>query len=108
MTRYNAEGVNCYYEYFAPSVAFKEDLTTFFYQHPLYCPGRASPIKESLAREELGRNDPRMVQLGKIATGCTYFYDKKYSQRFWQEWFDDPGTCRPPALVHPVKGDFFN
>lgn len=66
------KGINCYYEYFAPSVAYARNLTTFFYQHPLYCPGRNSPSdRHSLKPEERGRNDPRLVQIDKVAVGCT-------------------------------------
>ncbi|KAF3927253.1 hypothetical protein ABW20_dc0108364 [Dactylellina cionopaga] len=72
MDKHNSEGFNCYYEYFAPTIAYQEDLTMFFYQHPLYCPNRESPSgRNSLNSTELGKNDPRRVQFNKVAAGCT-------------------------------------
>ncbi|KAK6352547.1 hypothetical protein TWF730_009371 [Orbilia blumenaviensis] len=111
MNEYNEKGVNCYYEYFAPTVAYKESLTTFYYQHPLYCPRNSPSGRHSLELEELGKNDPRTVQYSKAATGCTYFFVNPHSQKFWQEWYDarkTPSACWPTALVHPIKGEFFN
>ncbi|KAF3924934.1 hypothetical protein ABW21_db0208657 [Orbilia brochopaga] len=108
MTRANQDGINCYYEYFAPSIAYKEGLTSFFYQHPLYCPHGAPVELESLEVEALGRNDPRKVQIKDVPVGCTYHYDPDYSQSFWEEWHDDNKVCRPPALLHPIKGDKWN
>ncbi|KAF3220169.1 hypothetical protein TWF106_005446 [Orbilia oligospora] len=111
MNEYNANGVDCYYEYFAPTIAYKEDLTTFFYQHPLYCPRKKPSGRHSLKLEELGKNDPRTVQYEKAATGCTYFFVNPHSQPFWDEWYKarkNPDSCWPTALVHPIKGEFFN
>ncbi|KAK6534235.1 hypothetical protein TWF281_005566 [Arthrobotrys megalospora] len=72
LKRYNEEGINCYYEFFAPSAAYRENLTTFFYQHPLYCPNRPSPSERiNLVEEDLGKNDPKLVQFNKVAVGCT-------------------------------------
>ncbi|KAF3308190.1 hypothetical protein TWF173_001658 [Orbilia oligospora] len=71
MTQYNEEGINCYFEYFAPSVAYQQNLTTFFYQHPLYCPEGAKPDRHSLNLTDFGKNDPKLVQLDKVAVGCS-------------------------------------
>ncbi|KAK6339369.1 hypothetical protein TWF718_008789 [Orbilia javanica] len=111
LNEYNANGVNCYYEYFAPTIAYKEALTTFFYQHPLYCSNKSPSGRHSLKLEELGKNDPRTVQYDKVATGCTYFFVNPHSQPFWDQWYkarDNPDSCWPTALVHPVKGEFYN
>ncbi|KAF3931877.1 hypothetical protein ABW19_dt0207741 [Dactylella cylindrospora] len=108
LTQYNEEGVNCYYEYFAPSVSYKENLTTFFYQHPLYCPRSSPSDRNTLALTDLGKNDPRLVQFNKVSVGCTYYFVNIHSQPFWESWYRDQKVCRPPALVHPIKGDFFN
>ncbi|KAK6516498.1 hypothetical protein TWF506_006405 [Arthrobotrys conoides] len=108
MTQYNAEGINCYFEYFAPSVAYQQNLTTFFYQHPLYCPNGAEPGRHSLNLIDFGKNDPKLVQLEKVAVGCSYFFVNSYSKLFWDAWYQNPEICRPPALVHPVKGEIFN
>ncbi|KAK6340778.1 hypothetical protein TWF696_009098 [Orbilia brochopaga] len=109
MTQANdQDGINCYYEYFAPSLAYKRNFTTFFYQHPLYCPRTSPSERYSMMPEQLGKNDPRLVQYNKAAVGCTYYFVNPHSQPFWEQWYRDPAVCRPPALVHPVKGDFFN
>ncbi|KAJ6258197.1 hypothetical protein Dda_7116 [Drechslerella dactyloides] len=108
MTRLNEIGVNCYYEYFAPSTAYRQNLTTFFYQHPLYCPHTKPSERNSMTKEQMGKNDPRGVQHEKVAVGCTYFFVNPHSQPFWEQWYRSPAACRPPALVHPVKGNFFN
>ncbi|KAF3085638.1 hypothetical protein TWF569_008368 [Orbilia oligospora] len=109
ITQFNKDGLNCYFEYFAPSAAYHQDLTTFFYQHPLYCPNRPSPSeRHSMAPKDLGKNDPRLVQYDKVAVGCTYYFVNVHAQPFWDTWYRNPEACRPPALVHPIKGDFFN
>ncbi|KAK6498717.1 hypothetical protein TWF481_011292 [Arthrobotrys musiformis] len=111
MNEYNAKGVNCYYEYFAPTVAYKENLTTFFYQHPLYCPRTSPSGRHFLEPEEVGKNDPRTVQYQKVATGCTYFFVNPHSQPFWEQFSKSrkhQSACWPWALVHPIKGQFFN
>ncbi|KAF3200859.1 hypothetical protein TWF679_000613 [Orbilia oligospora] len=67
--------------------------------------------RHSLKLEELGKNDPRTVQYEKAATGCTYFFVNPHSQPFWDEWYKarkNPDSCWPTALVHPIKGEFFN
>ncbi|TGJ74858.1 hypothetical protein EYR41_001816 [Orbilia oligospora] len=108
MTRYNEEGINCYFEYFAPSVAYQQNLTTFFYQHPLYCPNGVKPDRHSLNLTDFGKNDPKLVQLEKVAVGCSYFFVDSHSKPFWEDWYQNPSICRPPALVHPVKSKKFN
>ncbi|KAF3920695.1 hypothetical protein ABW21_db0209231 [Orbilia brochopaga] len=109
MTQVNErEGISCYYEYFAPSVAHMRNLTTFFYQHPLYCPRTSPSERYTMMPAQLGKNDPRLVQYEKVAVGCTYYFVNLHSQPFWEQWYHDPAVCRPPALVNPVKGDFFN
>ncbi|KAK6342241.1 hypothetical protein TWF730_001718 [Orbilia blumenaviensis] len=108
MTQYNAEGINCYFEYFAPSVAYQQNLTTFFYQHPLYCPNGAKPDRHSLNLTDFGKNDPRRAQPDKVPVGCSYFFVDSYSKPFWEDWYQHPEICRPPALVHPVKNPKFN
>ncbi|KAK6523819.1 hypothetical protein TWF281_001787 [Arthrobotrys megalospora] len=111
MNEYNAKGVNCFYELFSPTVAYNNNLTTFFYQHPLYCPRKSASGRSSLTLEDLGKNDPRTMQYEKPARGCTYFFVNPHSQPFWEEWYraaKNPDACWPPALIHPIKGDFFN
>ncbi|KAK6341159.1 hypothetical protein TWF696_008245 [Orbilia brochopaga] len=108
MTKLTQRGINCYYEYFAPSVAYQQSLTTFFYQHPLYCPQTRPSGRNTMKPEGWGKNDPRLVQYDQVPVGCTYFYVNTHSQPFWEQWHSDPTVCRPPALVHPVKGDMFN
>ncbi|KAJ6263303.1 hypothetical protein Dda_1866 [Drechslerella dactyloides] len=108
MTRLNEKGINCYFEYFAPSTAYQQNLTTFFYQHPLYCPRTTPSSRNTMKKEQLGKNDPRSVQHEKVAVGCTYYFVNPHSQPFWEQWYHTPAACRPPALIHPVKGNFWN
>ncbi|KAK6513477.1 hypothetical protein TWF281_005101 [Arthrobotrys megalospora] len=108
MTRYNEEGINCHFEYFAPSIAYQQNLTAFFYQHPLYCLNEAKPDRDSLNHADSGKNDPKLVQVDNVASGCSYFWTDPHSKPFWEAWYHNPGICRPPALVHPVKGENFN
>ncbi|KAK6542131.1 hypothetical protein TWF694_007898 [Orbilia ellipsospora] len=104
LTKLNTEGFNCYFEYFAPTVARWANLTSFFYQHPLYCPNRDSPSeRHTINPDKLGKNDPRLVQSSKVPVGCTYYFINIHSQPFWDTWYQNPRACRPPALVHPVK-----
>ncbi|EPS43380.1 hypothetical protein H072_2612 [Dactylellina haptotyla CBS 200.50] len=108
MTEYNKDGINCYFEYFAPTIAYQQNLTSFFYQHPIYCPTTTGPERHTLELVDLGKNDPRLVQLEKVAVGCSYFFVDVRSKPFWGDWYDNPEVCRPQALVHPVKDLRFN
>src|SRR5947208_7805621 len=67
----HSKGINCYHEYFAPTIAYADDLTTFFYQHPLYCPRFDALGKLANKKEEMGVNDVLTVQRENVAHGCT-------------------------------------
>ncbi|KAK6508996.1 hypothetical protein TWF481_003762 [Arthrobotrys musiformis] len=100
----NMQNINCHSEYFAPTVAAHKDLTTFFYQHPLYTAEESAASNAAAAK--VSRNDAVTVQQEKVAFDLSYSGDAKDAQSFWEEWAENADICRPEALLHPVSGQY--
>ncbi|KAK6535996.1 hypothetical protein TWF281_000243 [Arthrobotrys megalospora] len=100
----NMQHINCHSEYFAPTVAAHKNLTTFFYQHPLYTSEETAASNAITAK--VAANDAVTVQQEKVAFDLSYSGDAKDAQTFWEEWADNKDVCRPEALLHPVSGQY--
>ncbi|KAF3914650.1 hypothetical protein AA313_de0203468 [Arthrobotrys entomopaga] len=99
----NKQKINCNSEYFAPTVAAHSNLTTFFYQHPLY---GMEEMRWNDVSAKVGPNDAITVQKDKVAFDLSWSSNDKEAQIFWEEWVNNPEVCRPEALLHPVTGQF--
>ncbi|KAF3940195.1 hypothetical protein ABW19_dt0204059 [Dactylella cylindrospora] len=97
----NSQKINCHSDYFAPTVASYKDLTTFFYQHPLYS---TEDAESEGTTAKVGSNDAITVQQEKVAVDFSFSSETKDAQEFWEEWVSNPEVCRPEALLHPVSG----
>ncbi|KAF3916807.1 hypothetical protein ABW20_dc0108822 [Dactylellina cionopaga] len=100
----NKKMINCNSEYFPPTVAAHKDLTTFFYQHPLYTTEASASSNSTSAK--VAENDAITVQQEKVAFDLSYSSDTKDAQSFWEEWVENEEVCRPEALLHPITGQF--
>ncbi|KAK6362781.1 hypothetical protein TWF730_000236 [Orbilia blumenaviensis] len=100
----NMQNINCHSEYFAPTVAAHKNLTTFFYQHPLYTAEEAAASNATTAK--IAANDAITVQQEKVAFDLSYSGNAEDAQSFWAEWADNKDICRPEALLHPVSGQY--
>ncbi|KAF3085930.1 hypothetical protein TWF569_009642 [Orbilia oligospora] len=98
----NMQKINCHSEYFAPTVAAHKNLTTFFYQHPLYTTEEAAASNATTAK--VATNDAITVQQEKVAFDLSYSGDAKDAEAFWAEWVENKDICRPEALLHPISG----
>ncbi|KAF3202141.1 hypothetical protein TWF192_004858 [Orbilia oligospora] len=98
----NMQKINCHSEYFAPTVAAHKNLTTFFYQHPLYTTEEAAASNATTAK--VSTNDAITVQQEKVAFDLSYSGDAKDAEAFWAEWVENKDICRPEALLHPISG----
>ncbi|EPS35757.1 hypothetical protein H072_10784 [Dactylellina haptotyla CBS 200.50] len=83
----NMQKINCNSEYFPPTVAAHKNLTTFFYQHPLYSLEDSPSIG---ATAKISANDAITVQQDKVAFDLSYSTDAKEAQTFWEEWVNNP------------------
>ncbi|KAF3912169.1 hypothetical protein ABW21_db0206984 [Orbilia brochopaga] len=102
----NSRKINCNTAYFPATAAAHANLTTFFYQHPLYTT-ETDPISfMKFSTAKVGGNDPRTVQRDKVAVDLSYSANSTDAQTFWEEWVDNPEICRPEALLHPVTGQY--
>ncbi|KAK6343951.1 hypothetical protein TWF696_007604 [Orbilia brochopaga] len=100
----NGHGINCNGAYFPATAAAHANLTTFYYQHPLYTVDQ--PSNAQLQTAKIGGNDAITVQTDKVAVDFSYSENATDAQSFWEEWVDNSEICRPEALLHPVTGQY--
>lgn len=115
MKPYIDKSENCYFELFMQSLAYRENLTTFYHDHSVFYTQYihdflGNPIEPApmMARQykkneyDVGYNDFG-YETGTYVYFAAMSPDYGHARRWYEYWLQNHDKCRPSSLVHPIK-----